>query len=113
MARAKKTDGQASPPAEKKDPIYTVARLEPLTGKLVVVARAVTAKTQEKAMDAVAEDGGGIAPEDKTTQYRLVAWLAGSTRSKQFTRKTVTVNESEPVEITDDLFKPAESHAAG
>jgi hypothetical protein len=110
MAR-KKADA-AAPAPEKKDPIYTVARLEPLTGKLVVVAREVPAKTQEKAMDAVDADGGGFEPGDKTTQYQLIAWLAGSTRSKRYTRKVVTVSDSEQVAISDDLFRPAESHPA-
>lgn len=93
--------------SEKKDPVYTVARLEPMSGKLIVVELAVSAKTQEKAMDAVAAAGGGLEAGDSASQFTLVAWLAGSTRAKKFTRRTVPVTESEHLEIAGGLFTPA------
>jgi hypothetical protein len=92
--------------------VYTVAALDTTKGTLTVLEVKVEAKTQEKAMQAVADRSQSQPVIARKGDFHLVAWLANSTRAKRFRQRTMPVTESEDVTVSDELFVSAEAHAA-
>lgn len=104
MPTGKAAKATSNGAAEKKDPVYTVAVIDSQERTLRVIDAHVEAKTQDKAMDAV-DARADEWLERPSEHYQLVAWLANSTRSRKFKRRTMPVTESAPVEVTEDFFE--------
>lgn len=92
-------------PADKKDPVYSVVRVDPSDPKNWTLLKAdVSAKTQEKAMDKMAER---MKDDD---ELALGAFLAGSLRFKTFKARTTRVVDGETKTLADLQAAVPRSH---
>lgn len=100
MASRSNGNGAKTPTAEKKNPLYHVVLVDPEDkGKFEIVAFAVEAPTQEKAMDKVSESREG--------EYTLGAFLASSLKAKTYVRKMQPVTEGTTIDLFGTLSDAA------
>lgn len=83
---------------ERRLPVYSVFVVES-DGKFTMVAPAVSAQTQEKAMDQVDKHASEYEPLRDREEYVLGAFVASSLRGKRFKAAMRRVTESEPVAL--------------